>query len=176
MTAHSNGQAITFCSCGFCLLSIFFSSPQRSEIRCLPYLHTNACLKCASRGSLKIYRTQKLRQKTALCAPSHNFIDNRKKNLLNGSISFICLYNMVNWGPLTAEICWRVWGTPANFNGFRVLASLLHRRRSTEVNQTARCLAVSCTGILCMHFWGLLPHNGIWPAAKFTLRPSLAFS
>jgi len=27
-------------------------------------------------------------------------------------------------------------GTPANFNGFRVLASLLHRRRTTEVKQT----------------------------------------
>ena len=25
-------------------------------------------------------------------------------------------------------------------------------------------------------FWGLLPPNGILPAAKFTLRPSLAFS
>ena len=33
---------------------------------------------------------------------------------------------MVNLGPLTAEICWRVWGTPANFIGFRVLAALLH--------------------------------------------------
>jgi len=43
---------------------------------------------------------------------------------------------MVNFGPLTAEICWQVWGTPANFNGFRVLASLLQWRRSTEVNQT----------------------------------------
>jgi len=32
---------------------------------------------------------------------------------------------MVNFGLLTAEICWRV-GTPANFNGFRVLAALLH--------------------------------------------------
>jgi len=29
-----------------------------------------------------------------------------------------------------------VSGTPANFNGFRVLASLLQRRRSTEENQT----------------------------------------
>jgi len=28
-----------------------------------------------------------------------------------------------------------VWGTPANFNGFRVLASLLQRRRSKEANQ-----------------------------------------
>jgi len=43
---------------------------------------------------------------------------------------------MVNVGPLTAETDWGVWGTPANFNGFRVLASLLHLCRSTEVNQT----------------------------------------
>jgi len=27
---------------------------------------------------------------------------------------------------LAAEICWRVLGTPANFNEFRVLAALLH--------------------------------------------------
>ena len=33
---------------------------------------------------------------------------------------------MMNFGILTAEICWRVWGTPANFNRFRVLAALLH--------------------------------------------------
>jgi len=32
---------------------------------------------------------------------------------------------MVNFGPLTAEIGSRVWGTPANFNGFRVLAALV---------------------------------------------------
>jgi len=35
-------------------------------------------------------------------------------------------HNMVNFGLLTAEICWRVWGTPAIFKGFRVLAALLH--------------------------------------------------
>ena len=58
------------------------------------------------------------------------------KNLLNGNISSICLYSMVNFGPLMSEICWRVWGTPANFNGFCVLASLLHQHHSTEVNQT----------------------------------------
>jgi len=45
---------------------------------------------------------------------------------------------MVNVGPLAAEIGWRVSGTPANFNRFRVLASLLQRRRSPEVNQTLR--------------------------------------
>jgi len=29
-------------------------------------------------------------------------------------------------GPLAAEIGSAGWGTPANFNGFRVLAALLH--------------------------------------------------
>jgi len=43
---------------------------------------------------------------------------------------------MVNFGLLAAEIVSLVWGTPANFNWFRVLASLLQQRRSTEVNQT----------------------------------------
>jgi len=43
----------------------------------------------------------------------------------------------VNDDPLTAEIGSGVWGTPANFNEFRVLPSLLlHRRRATEVNHT----------------------------------------
>jgi len=53
-------------------------------------------------------------------------IDNRKKNLLNSSVSPTCSHTM---GPLAAEIGSLVWGTPANFNGFRVLASLLQRRR-----------------------------------------------
>jgi len=52
-------------------------------------------------------------------------IDNRK-NLLNRNSSFTCPDNMVNFGLLTAEIRWRLWGTAANFNGFRVLAALLH--------------------------------------------------
>ena len=33
---------------------------------------------------------------------------------------------MVNFGPLAAEIGLLVWGTPVYFNGFRVLAALLH--------------------------------------------------
>jgi len=52
--------------------------------------------------------------------------------MLNNNTSSTCPQNMANFGPLAAEICWRVWGTPANFNGFRVLASLLQRRRSSE--------------------------------------------
>jgi len=62
-------------------------------------------------------------------------INNRKK-LLNSNISSRCPHDMANFGPLTAEICWQVSGTPANFNGFRILHSLLQRRRSPEANQT----------------------------------------
>jgi len=36
--------------------------------------------------------------------------------------------------PTSGEIRWQVWGTPANFNGFRDMASLLQRRHSTEAN------------------------------------------
>jgi len=32
---------------------------------------------------------------------------------------------MVNFGPLSAEIVSGVWGTPATFNGFRVLAAFI---------------------------------------------------
>jgi len=67
-----------------------------------------------------------------MCAPSHNLVAstkariNNRKKLLNSNISPICLYNMVNFGPLAAEIGSGVWGNPANFDGFRVLAALLH--------------------------------------------------
>jgi len=63
-------------------------------------------------------------------------VDNQKKSLLHSSISATCL-------PQYGELCptngWDLLvslGTPANFNRFRILASLLQRRRSTEVNKT----------------------------------------
>jgi len=43
----------------------------------------------------------------------------------------------VNFGPLAAEIVSLVWGTHANFNGFRVLAALLHGTLVVGVSQTA---------------------------------------
>jgi len=67
---------------------------------------------------------------------THACIDNRKINLLDSNTCSTCSDNMVNFGPLAAEIGLPVWGSPANFNGFRVLASLLQRRRSPEANQT----------------------------------------
>jgi len=65
-----------------------------------------------------------------------------EKNLLNIDTSSTCPHNMVNFGLLTAEICWRVWSTPSNFNVFRVLAVLLHgtlwaSARLSDVEQRA---------------------------------------
>jgi len=48
------------------------------------------------------------------------------KKLVNQQYLLTCPYNMVNFGPLAAEIVSLVWGTPTNFNGFRILAALLH--------------------------------------------------
>jgi len=75
-------------------------------------------------------------QKFAIWVPSHNFVRlclhnkgtyrQSEKSLLNSNVSTTCPYNLVNFGLLAAEICWRVWGTTAHVNGFRVLAALLH--------------------------------------------------
>ena len=53
-------------------------------------------------------------------------IDNRKKKLLSSNTFSTYPDNMVNFGPLTAEIGSGVWGTPTNFNGFCSVAALLH--------------------------------------------------
>jgi len=130
-------------------------------------------------------RMQKNCQQFAVCTPSDNIVElylptkaciDNKKNLLNSNISSTYPHSMVNFGPLVAEIDWQVWGTPANFNGFCILASLLQWHRLVKVNQTARCLAVSWAGTLYIQFQGLLPPDRVLPGAKFTLRPSLEFS
>jgi len=65
-------------------------------------------------------------------------IDNRKK-LLSSNTYSTGPYNMVkNFGILAAEIVLLVWGTPANFNEFHVLAALLHGTPVLGVRQTLR--------------------------------------
>jgi len=100
-----------------------------------------------------------------------------RKNLLSSNMSSIRPHNMVNFGPLAAEFCWRVWGTPANFNGFRVLAALLQRRRSAEANQTLHDVW-PCPALLHYIYisGGSCTPDRILPGAKFTLHPSVAFS
>ena len=67
------------------------------------------------------------------------------------------------------------FGHPSKFQGVLCLGFIT---AATSLNRShpnfARCLAICWTGILYLRFWGLLP--GILPGAKFTLRPSLAFS
>jgi len=53
-------------------------------------------------------------------------IDNRKKTVKQQYLLQKSPQYMVNFGPLAAEIGPVVWGTSANFNGFRVQTSLLH--------------------------------------------------
>ena len=88
------------------------------------------------------------RKKIAILASSHKFVGlylrswgmyrQSGKKFLNADTSSTCPDNMVDFGPLTAETCWRVWGTPANFNDFRVLAALLHGTLVLGVSQTLR--------------------------------------
>jgi len=69
---------------------------------------------------------------------------------------------MGNFGTLAAEIGSLVWGTPANFNGFCVLASLLQRRRSTEANQALHDVWPSPGLVHYIHTFG-----GSWPVTEF---------
>jgi len=63
---------------------------------------------------------------------------------------------MANFGPLMAEISSGVWDTPASFNGFRVMLSLLQRRCSPEADQTLHDVWPSPVLVHYTHFWGLL--------------------
>ena len=101
--------------------------------------------KCAACGSLEVQdpKNRKKIRHLSTIAQLHRPISLQLrhvsiivKNLLNGNISSTCPHNMMNFGPLVAEICWRVWGTrtPANFNG--VLGALLHSTLVVGVSQT----------------------------------------
>jgi len=83
---------------------------------------------------------------------------------------------MANFSPLTAEVGSVVSGTATNFNGFCVLLSSLQQRYSPEANQSLQDVWPSPGLVHYVHFWQLLPPDGILPHAKFTLHPSLALS
>ena len=113
--------------------------------------------------------------------PSHNFVGlylrnqgtyrQSEKTLLSSNMFSRCPHNMVNIGSLMAEICWRVWGTPANFIGFRVVAalSLLHGSQIVSVSQTLRRWTEGVTRV-----WQGDHHVGLWPTflVEVMLLPS----
>jgi len=120
---------------------------------------------CCTRLAEK-YRTQKNRhfgtigvgQLCRAVSSQLRHVSTIGKKLLNADTSSTCPHNMVNFGLLTAEICWRVWGIPANFNGFRVLAALLHSTLVVGVSQT---LQHWTEGATCIRQGG--HHVGHWP-------------
>jgi len=124
---------IIFCSSGFCLL--FFSSPILSGQRVDVYHTSTRCglstnLECISGMCCMRFAGNTGRKNDAKNAHHYTTLSNyvfatKACNLFNSNIFSRCPHNMASFGPLTAERGWRVWGTPANFNGFRVLASLL---------------------------------------------------
>jgi len=92
-------------------------------------------------GSKDYTRNLHLRTIAQLCQAISlqlRYVSTIGKNLLNSSTSSTCPHSMANVGPLTAEIGLGVWGTPANFNRFRVLAALLHGTVIVGVSQTLR--------------------------------------
>ena len=163
------------------LVSFFlrlFSGVAVSQIACLPHFHTwcgpSANLQCRSEMCCRRLTENTGRNNSPSAHHRTNlsgyittkaWFDNRKK-LLNSNISSTCPHNIANFGPLTRETGWRVWGTPANFNRFRVLASLLHRYRSTEVNQTLHDVWPSHGLVHYIYASGTLSPKGILPVAK----------
>ena len=157
-------------------LSIFFPrliSP--AQIGCLPYIHTwcalSANLGCRSekcctwlakntrhKKSPKICHLSTITQLCRAISSQLRHVSTIGKNLLNSNISPTCPYNMVNFGPLAAEICWRVWGTPANFNGIRILAALLQGTLVVGISQTFLCWTEGAT-----YIWLGSHHVGHWP-------------
>ena len=95
----------------------------------------------------------------------------RKKNLLSSNISPTCPHNMVNFGPQVAEIRWQFRGTHENFNGFRVLALLLHGIQVVGVSQRYLLLCIAgvlCTSLLLACGW-MQSVTEIWLTSKFYL-------
>ena len=102
----------------------------RSEMRC-----TRLARNTGRKNDAKIRHLGTITQLCPAVSSQLRYVSTIGRNLLNSNISSICSHNTAI-GQLTAEIGSAIWGTPVNFNGFRVLPLLLLRRRSPEANQT----------------------------------------
>jgi len=99
-----------------------------------------------------------------------------KKILLSSNISS----TFPQYGKLRSTSGWDRFGSLGHPSKFQRVSRLEFVTAATSLTRGqpnfARCMAVSWAGTLYMHFRGLLPPDSISPRAKFTLRPSLAFS
>jgi len=159
----------------FLLLSsfFFFAYSQPSKIGCLPYFHTwcglSVNLRCRSEmyytrlaentertKSRKIRHLGTIAQFCRAISSQVRHVSSIGKIVKQQHLLHMFSQYMVNFGPLPAEIGLPVWGTPANFNGFRVLPSLRQRRRSREANQTLHDVW-PCLGLV--HYIHSVPKN-----------------
>ena len=73
---------------------------------------------------------------------------------------------MVNFGLLMAEIGSGVWGTLANFKGFRILAALLHGTLVVGVTVSAKLCGVEQRAPPIFNraaiMLGIGPHSSTW--------------
>ena len=137
----------------FYLLSsfLFLAYSRRPQIGCYTYTHISAYLECMSetcctrlakmqdaKKSPKIRHLGTIVQLCRAISSQLRHISTSGKKVVKQQYPPTCRYNMVNFGPLAAKIFSLVWGTPANFNGFCVLAALLHCTLVVGVSQTLR--------------------------------------
>jgi len=142
------GQAIIFSSCGF-FFYLFFSSPnlsrrrldvcrtstwcslsansrRRSETCC-----TRLAANTARKKSLKICHLGTIAQLCRDISLQLRHVSTIGKNLLSSNISSTCAHNMVNFGPLAADIGPVVLWHPSKFQRVSRLGSVTARHSSS---------------------------------------------
>ena len=180
-------------------LVFFLAYSQPSQIGCLPYLHT-WCGLSANLGSRSETCSTRLAENTGRkkspfwhhrrTLSGYVFeikacVDNRKKLVKQQYLIHVMSsqYNgelrPTNW----AEICWRVWDTPANFNGFRGtalsrrqpnFAALKRGRHLYSTGQPSRWALAHISGIIYFH--GFMTGLFLLSISVFTARAMLARS
>jgi len=132
------GRPLYFCPVASSSIYLFFLAySQQSRTGCKRYFYT-WCGPTATLGRRSEMCCTRLDGNAGCKKSPKNSPSAHRRTTLLGHIFATKAHNMVNFGSLTAEICWRLWGTPANFNGFRVLAALLHGTLVVGVSQTLR--------------------------------------
>jgi len=161
---------------------------------CLPYFHTwcalsanlecmseMCCMRLAENTGRKNYaKNRHPRTIARLCRAVSSQLRHvstmgktlvKRQYLFHLSSQYAELWSIYGWDLFTSL------GHPSKFQrvsrlGFVTAPTSLNGRQPNF----AQCLALSCAGILYIHFRRLLHPNGILPGAKFTLCPNLAFS
>jgi len=136
-------RTLYFLPCGFFLSFYAYNLSHRPQIGCLPYFDTWCApsanlecigLKCAARGSLemqdpKFAKSRHLGTIAQLCpaiSSQRRHVSTIGKILVKRQYLLHMSPQYGELRPIAAEIGSGIWDNPANFNGFRILAALLH--------------------------------------------------